>query len=263
MRLRNLEEELGIPLIERRQRFEGFTAEGERLLSWAKQTVSAFDGLKTEAHRLQGQLVGTLRIGMVPLSHVELMPQLQQLRQQSPQIRFQLHSLSSQQIVEQLENNQLDIGLTYLSPVELTDYHVHPLGSPDVGLLSHPQLFSPADDQPLRWSQLAALPLGLLSHSMRFRQGLEYSARQQGVELQPVLESDSVEHLLEATNAGLCCTLMPLPLPGCLPPHRLQLTAMQESLPQPALAMVCRRSVFSSNALVQALLQRVAAAGPQ
>ena len=36
MRIRSLEEELGLVLIVRGQRFEGFTPEGERILAWAR-----------------------------------------------------------------------------------------------------------------------------------------------------------------------------------------------------------------------------------
>lgn len=257
MRLRNLEDELGVTLIVRRQRFEGFTAEGERLLSWARQAVSAFDGMKTEAHRLQGQLVGNLRIGTVPLSHVGLLPALQALHQQAPNIRFQLQALSSQQIIEQLESNQLDVGLTYLAQVEMQQYQVIPLGSPAVGILGDathfPQLQDPAG---LSWESLPQLPLGLLSESMRFRQGLERSARLKGIELKPLLESDSVEHLLEAANSGLCCTLIPLPAPQALPAG-LTLQALPEALPQPALALACKHSAYNGNPLVQALMQEL------
>ena len=40
MRLKNLERELGVALINRGNNFEGFTAEGERVLSWAREIVS-------------------------------------------------------------------------------------------------------------------------------------------------------------------------------------------------------------------------------
>lgn len=262
MRLKNLEEELGVTLIQRRQRFEGFTPEGERLLSWAHQTVAAFEGMKTEAHRLKGELVGTLRIGMVPLSHVQLMPALQQLRQQSPQIRIKLHALSSRQIIAELESGQLDLGLTYLAQANMDAYRVWPLGTPRVGLLYHPDHFAPAltppgSDQPLSWEALAALPLGLLSESMHFRQGLEQSARLKGVELSPVLESDSVEHLLDAAHSGLCCTLIPLPHTHLPYAAGLRLVAMEEALPQSTLALVCQRNQYNQNPLVQALTQRL------
>ncbi|WP_162874162.1 LysR family transcriptional regulator, partial [Pseudomonas viridiflava] len=68
MRLRNLEEELGLPLVNRGQRFEGFTAPGERVLAWARTVLAAYDGLQAEAAACRGHLVGTLRLGVVPLS---------------------------------------------------------------------------------------------------------------------------------------------------------------------------------------------------
>ncbi|MCS5582887.1 MAG: LysR family transcriptional regulator, partial [Pseudomonadales bacterium] len=40
MRIRNLEEELDLVLIERGQRFEGFTEGGERVLAWARSVLA-------------------------------------------------------------------------------------------------------------------------------------------------------------------------------------------------------------------------------
>ena len=261
MRLRNLEEELGVTLIKRKQRFEGFTPEGERLLQWAKQTISAFDGLKSEAARLKGSLVGTLRIGIVPLSHVHLMPVLKALSEQSPQLRFQLHSLSSEQIIEQLTSNHLDVGLTYLAQVESERFIVHPLGQPDIGLLYHPEYFHFDQDSNLPaphrlpWSALANIPLGLLSPAMRFRQGIDRTASVKGVTLTPLIESDAVEHLIEAANEGLCCTLVPLPVLNSPMLDHLMIAPMETALPQPALAAVSCRNQSTPNGLALALLQ--------
>ena len=68
MRLRQLEDELGLELVRRGQRFEGFSAEGERILAWARSLMAAHDGLYAEAAACRGQLVGTLRLGVVPLA---------------------------------------------------------------------------------------------------------------------------------------------------------------------------------------------------
>lgn len=65
MRLRTLEDELGLQLVIRGQRFEGFTPEGERILAWARSLLAAQDGLLAEAASCRGQLVGTLRLGVV------------------------------------------------------------------------------------------------------------------------------------------------------------------------------------------------------
>ncbi|PZP79927.1 MAG: LysR family transcriptional regulator, partial [Ectopseudomonas oleovorans] len=73
MRLRQLEDELGLELVRRGQRFEGFSAEGERILAWARSVLAAQDGLLAEAAACRGHLVGTLRLGVVPLASFDPM----------------------------------------------------------------------------------------------------------------------------------------------------------------------------------------------
>ncbi|MCV5332282.1 LysR family transcriptional regulator, partial [Escherichia coli] len=90
MRIRSLEEELDLELIQRSQRFEGFTEAGERILAWAKTVLAAHDGLQAEAANCRGQLVGSLRLGMVPLASQNPMQLLKPLAQQFPELRFQI-----------------------------------------------------------------------------------------------------------------------------------------------------------------------------
>ncbi len=114
MRLRQLEDELGLELVRRGQRFEGFSAEGERILAWARSLMAAHDGLYAEAAACRGQLVGTLRLGVVPLAGFDPMRLVQFFAEQHAGLRFQLFALSSEEILERLGRNQLDLGLSYL-----------------------------------------------------------------------------------------------------------------------------------------------------
>ncbi len=58
MRLRSLEEELGLELVRRSQRFEGFTEAGERVLAWARSLLAAQEGLYAEAAPAAGNWSG-------------------------------------------------------------------------------------------------------------------------------------------------------------------------------------------------------------
>lgn len=100
MRLRSLEEELGLELVRRSQRFEGFTEAGERVLAWARSLLAAQEGLYAEAAACRGQLVGTLRLGVVPLASFDPMRLVQHMAGRHPELRFQLYSLSSEQVLE-------------------------------------------------------------------------------------------------------------------------------------------------------------------
>ena len=106
MRLRSLEQELDLQLVNRGQRFESFTAPGERVLAWARTVLAAYDGLQAEAAACRGNLIGTLRLGVVPLSSFDPLPLLQRLHQQHPELRFELSALSSEHILEQLVQDQ-------------------------------------------------------------------------------------------------------------------------------------------------------------
>ncbi|STW14330.1 LysR family transcriptional regulator [Klebsiella pneumoniae subsp. rhinoscleromatis] len=85
----NLEEELNLTLIQRGQRFEGFTPEGERILAWARAVLAAHDGLAAETAICRGQMVGQLRVGMVPLASLNPMQLIKPLAEKYPALQFQ------------------------------------------------------------------------------------------------------------------------------------------------------------------------------
>ncbi|WP_231879343.1 LysR family transcriptional regulator [Methylomonas koyamae] len=64
--LQHLEEELGVTIIKRGQRFQGFTEEGERVLQWAQVLANNWEALKQTARQAQQELTGTLHIGAIP-----------------------------------------------------------------------------------------------------------------------------------------------------------------------------------------------------
>ncbi len=211
MRLRNLEDELDLVLVKRGQRFEGFTEAGERILAWARTLLAAHDGLQAEAASCRGQVVGSLRLGTVPLASFNPMHLLLPLREKYPELHFQLSSHSTEQIMDGLSRNQLDLGICYLDQVNANFFEVIELGTTTMGLLFDTQHFQ-FDVDSLRWDALGDIPLGLLSKGMHYRQSLDLSLRSRGLAPNAVLESDSTFQLIQAINAGVCCAIMPL---GC------------------------------------------------
>ena len=160
MRLRNLEDELDLVLVTRGQRFEGFTEAGERVLAWARSLLAAHDGLYAEAAACRGQLVGTLRVGVVPLAGFDPMRLVELFAQRHPELRFQIHSLSTEQILEGLGRNQLDLGLSYLDRLDREHFDSIELAETHLGLL-HDRRHFPLEVERLSWELLADLRLGL------------------------------------------------------------------------------------------------------
>ncbi|MEE3633743.1 LysR family transcriptional regulator [Pseudomonas sp. FFUP_PS_473] len=241
MRLRNLEQELGLALVNRGQRFEGFTAQGERVLAWARSVLAAYDGLYAEAAACRGHLVGTLRLGVVPLSSFDPLPLLQRLHSQHPQLCFELSALSSEQILEQLASNRLDLGVSYLERLDNERFESLALGDTRMGLLYDPAYFN-FDDQPLSWQALTELPLGLLTAGMHFRQSIDHNFHSRGLNPQPLLQTDAVHQLVQAVNGGLCCAIMPLATGLEALTERLRLQPIEQASTLAPLGLIMRRS---------------------
>lgn len=209
MRLRNLEDELNLVLVVRGQRFEGFTEAGERILAWARTLLAAHDGLQAEAAACRGQLVGSLRLGMVPLASFDPTHLIKPLSERYPELRFQLSSLSSEQIIDGLSRNQLDLGLCYVDQINTSYFEVIELASTAMGLLYDTRYFS-FEEAELSWETVSRHPLGLLSKGMHYRQAVDLSFRSRGLDPQPLLESESTFQLVQAASAGICCAIMPV-----------------------------------------------------
>ncbi|MFZ6049027.1 LysR family transcriptional regulator [Pseudomonas sp. CR3202] len=241
MRLRSLEEELGLDLVIRGQRFEGFTDAGERVLAWARTLLAAHDGLYAEAAACRGQLVGTLRLGMVPLAGFDPMRLVEAFSIPHPNLRFQLFSLSSEQILEGLARNQLDLGLSYLDRLDHEHFESLKLAQTRMGLLHDRRHFS-FDTPALSWESLVDLPLGLLSSGMHFRQSIDHGFRSRGLSPQPRLETDAVHQLLRAVSAGLCCAIMPLDSGLDDFTEHLALTPIEDARTLAPLGLILRRS---------------------
>ena len=63
--IRKLEQDLEVRLVGRGHRFTGLTAEGEKLLVWARQILRDYDSLREDLDGGSG-LTGTLRLGVIP-----------------------------------------------------------------------------------------------------------------------------------------------------------------------------------------------------
>ncbi|MBT3137172.1 LysR family transcriptional regulator [Alteromonas sp. ALT199] len=208
-RLHNLEDELGIQLVARNHRFQGFTSEGERILAWAKSILAACDGLQAEAASCRGALVGRLRIGTVPLASVEPTDIIDTLSKQYNALQFSLQTYSSEHIANALHRNELDLGLCYLEGMNTQHFNILPFKATPMVLVYSPNHFS-FKQNTVSWQALSVLPLGLLTPSMHFRQSIVLNMANVGVNNEPVIESDSVHCLLQAVQKGICCTIVPM-----------------------------------------------------
>ena len=125
--LKQLEEILGVMLVQRGSRFQGFTPEGERTLDWARRIVGDARAMKQEINGLKDKLSGEIRIAAIPTVLGMVASLTTPFRARHPNVRFQILSCTSVEALGLLENlagpsNERDLANIGRSLAELRRY---------------------------------------------------------------------------------------------------------------------------------------------
>jgi DNA-binding transcriptional LysR family regulator len=189
--IRKLESELGVQIVQRAQRFEGFTPEGTEVLRWARRIIAEREELLRTLENRRGGLSGVLRIGAIPtaLSVASLLTA--PMRRRYPHVRFSLESMSSREIVSRLNDFDIDVGMTYVDGEPLGRVRVVPL-YPERYMFLTLATGDFAGRDSITWADAAAAPLCLLTPVMQNRRILDGYFAEAGVGAEPVVEADTV-----------------------------------------------------------------------
>jgi DNA-binding transcriptional LysR family regulator len=196
-RIRQLEQELGVPIVERGHRFHGLTPDGERVLKWAHAILEHWTSLQQDIaarRHTAGPLAGRLSIGVIPsgLPMVALMTKEIQLRH--PGIELTVLSQSSIEILRHLEEFSIDVGLTYLDNEPIEGMRAEAVYMERYCLLvraDHDLAGAPG----VAWADAARQPLCLLTPDMQNRRIIDRAFRAVNSAPIPRLETNSVINL--------------------------------------------------------------------
>lgn len=202
--LRHLEEELGVPVVERGNRFKGFTPEGERVLGWAQRILADCEALEQELVASRRDLRGRLNLGVIPSALAMVPPLVQALQARQHGVGVKILSLTSAEIQRGLEAFELHAGITYLDNEPLVRVRSLPLHRERYVLLSSPG-HGLENRQAVTWAEAAELPLCLLVPEMQNRRIIDAAFARAGARPRPAVETDSMVALLcHVRAAGLC-----------------------------------------------------------
>ncbi len=206
--IKQLEEQLGVLLVQRGSRFIGFTPEGERTLDWARRIVSDSRSMRQEITALKKGLNGRLKIAAIPTALAMVAAITTPYRARHPDVRFTILSQTSIQILTSLENLEIDAGITYLDNEPLGRVSTVPLYQERYLLLTSPD--APLGDRDkVTWAEVSKVPLCLLTPDMQNRRIIDDLLRAAGGNPQPTLESNSVVVLFAHVRTGRWATIMP------------------------------------------------------
>jgi DNA-binding transcriptional LysR family regulator len=208
--VKQLEETLGVLLVNRGSRFLGFTPEGERVLEWARRIVGDTRAMRDEIRALRrGELVGHLRIAAVPTALAMVSALTTPYRARHPGVRFTVLSYTSIEILNSLENLEIDAGITYLDNEPLGRVRAVPLYAERYCLLTAAD--SPLGDRAeVTWAEVGRIPLCLLTPDMQNRRIIDGLLRAAGGEdVAPTLESNSMILLVSHIRTRQWASVMP------------------------------------------------------
>jgi DNA-binding transcriptional LysR family regulator len=205
--IKQLEAEFGTPIVLRHQRFQGFTAEGSRVVEWSKRILADRDAMLQELSVLKKTLSGRIRLGAMPTSS-PVLPHINGFfLKRHPGVQVDVSFLGLDELRVKLINFELDVGITYIDqkqPPPLTSCRLYD---------EHLSLLVPDDARfpagTTTWSTAASLPLCLLAPHMHERQIIDAAFASVGKTAMPLIESDSIVNLAFHTMLGGVVTVVP------------------------------------------------------
>ena len=209
--LKQLEEILGVMLVQRGSRFQGFTPEGERALDWARRIVGDARAMRDEINGLKHKLSGEIRIAAIPTALGMVASLTTPFRAKHPDVRFRIQSTTSSAVLGLLENLEVDAGLTYIENEPIGKVRTIPHYNESYRLLTAPDgMFG--DRETVTWKEVGQVPLCLLTPDMQNRRIIDRALRSVGAEAMPTLTSNSLLVLFTHVKTGRWASVMPAKL---------------------------------------------------
>ena len=209
--IKQLEETLGVLLVNRGSRFRSFTPEGERVLDWARRIVGDARALREDINALRHGLTGRLRIAAIPTALAMVASLTTPFRARHPNVQFTILSRTSIEVLAELDNLEIDAGITYLDNEPLGRVNTIPLYPERYRLLT--STGAPLGERTsVTWAEVAQVPLCLLTPDMQNRRIINRLLNRTGAESSPMLESDSMIVLFSHVRTGKWASVMPAKL---------------------------------------------------
>ena len=212
--IRGMEGRLGVDLFERTTRHVCLTRAGQLLREKSKAILEATDKLLDEVQRMVGRMPPTLRIGVARSIGLAYLPgYFFAFQRKCPEVQLQVTHQTSHEILESLEAGQLDAGLVCPPPRLPPSLKVTHRFADEFTAITPPQF-------PLAPTVMKATMKQLKRHfeNQRWllidRQGftgrrLNHWLRTQGWLIEPAMELDSFDVIVNLVSLGLGVSLVP------------------------------------------------------
>lgn len=241
--LRKLEEELGVPLVERAPRKVMLTPVGIDMVQRARRILADVEAMKASARRSRDPAAGSLRLGVFPTLGPYLLPHVvPQLRQCFPQLELLLIEEKSNVLLQRLHEGKLDAALLAL-PVHDEQLHSQCLFE-EPFLLAAPSSHPLTRRKSLSMADLSDQTLLLLEDGHCLRDQALDVCRLAGAQEKSGFRATSLETLRQMVAAGAGVTLLPALAVSepMVQPASIRTVAFKAPAPSRKIALVYRKT---------------------
>lgn len=208
--IKDLEEDVGVKLLNRTKRKVELTEEGAVFLEQARLTLAQADKAIAMARQVSKAKQQLLRIGFVPVAEMKVFPfVLPNLRVQNSEFKIELLSLNNTEQMRGIKKGELDITFTR-----------HNMQNDEIEskfVLREPLLFLLPNDHPL--AKYDRIPVKALNGIDFIIPDIEQSqtlhntildfAKQHNIEFNIVQKADNILFNINSVGMGLGCTILP------------------------------------------------------
>lgn len=217
MRIRSLEDKLGLSIVRRGNRFQGLTVEGQMIVDRGRGILDGSKALEQEIAAARGEVTGTLVIGVVPTATSYAAQIIDRLHQAHPRVLVRLEVTNSLNIQQRLYDGTIDAGVTYSDSVARDHMSLTPLYDEAYVVFASEQMLAGYSDR-ISWAEAARLPLSLLEPQMQNRRILDRIFADQGLLPEVMSEATGFMASMVMARAGSVATILPRALMEALGP---------------------------------------------
>jgi len=147
MQVQNLEDELGVILLDRSSKPIVPTEVGQVVLEQAKEAVASFYHTKEKVSSLKGELSGKIRLGIIPTISPYLMPKfIPAFIKKYPEVELEIRDMMVLELIDALNRDIIDVAIfssgasIKIKEIKLYDEKLYLYVSPQNELFTHKEI---------------------------------------------------------------------------------------------------------------------------
>jgi len=209
LHVRDLENQLGAPLLQRSTRSLRLTAEGQKLLARAKRILAELDAALLEVKEQVGLERGRVTLASVPTLASDPLPHiLVAYKARFPGVTISLVEEDASAVARRVEAGLADFGLM-ARPDRRIDLAFEAL-APDPFVALYPKGKGPEVGKPVRLRDVLSLSFLTVTKGSSIRAILEHAAIREGLAFEPVHELTQHYTLVGMVKAGVGVSALPV-----------------------------------------------------